>query len=60
MLAVIGRIDVRHQILEAQLWHGTDWRPFIDELAGLARDIEYLRELAAGVWRARITEARDP
>lgn len=58
MLAVIGRMDTRQRILTAQLWHGTDWRPLIDELAGLGTDIDRLRGMVAATWRELIAEAR--
>jgi len=50
---------MRQRVLEAHLWYGTDWRPFIDELAGLAGDIERLRGLVAASWWMLVAEARD-
>jgi hypothetical protein len=58
VLAIIGRLDVRHQVLEAQVWYGTDWRPLIEELAGLAGDIDRLRGLMGAAWRVLVAEAR--
>lgn len=49
---------MRQRVLEAQLWYGTDWRPLIDELTGLAGDIDRLRELVAAAWWTQVAEAR--
>lgn len=59
MLAIIGRMDVRQQVLTAQVVWGINWAPIIDELAGLAGDIDRLRALVATSWRVLIAEARD-
>jgi len=59
VLAIIGRMDTRQRVLEAHLWWGTDWRPFIDELAGLGADIDHLRGMVAASWRELIVEARE-